>query len=210
MKSTFPRSLVTLAALLALGTGGAFAQTGAPPPGGSGAAAPTAPAAATQDHASASSGAGTSAAGDSRFLTQQKSTQTLATSIIGMSIRNSSSPDAKDIGKVTDLILNKDHKLDGIVVGVGGFLGIGQKDVGIPWSRVQEIVPAAKTAVVKVTKQELEKAPSFTTTEEKKDKAKAAAAQQHAPTAPPNTAPGAMPAAPGTPAPPPGTPPAGK
>ena len=206
MKSTFPRSVVTLATLLALDTGGAFAQTGAPPPAGS-RAAPTAPAAATQDNASAASSA---SADSNRFITQQKSTQTLATSIIGMSIHNSSNPGSEDIGKVTDLILNKDHKLDGIVVGVGGFLGIGQKDVGIPWSRVQEIVPAAKTAVVKVTKSELEKAPSFTTTEEMKDKAKAAAAQQHAPMAPPNTARGASHAAPGTPPPPPGTPPASK
>lgn len=187
MKSTFPRSVVTLAALLAFGTGGASAQTATPSSGGSGTAAPTAPAAPSAA-AARNDGAGGS------FITEQKSTQTLATSIIGMSIRNSSSPNAKEVGKVTDLILNQNHELDGIVVGVGGFLGIGQKDVGIPWAGVREIVPEARTAVVKVTKEELEKAPSFTTTKEMEDKAKAA--QQRPSTPPPNTAPGATPHAP--------------
>ena len=100
------------------------------------------------------------------FITEQKSSQTLAKSIIGMSIHNSDDPDSKEIGKVTDLILNQDHKLAGIVVGVGGFLGMGQKDVGIPWSQVSEINPEKKTARVPLTKEELEKAPPFTTTAE--------------------------------------------
>lgn len=203
MKSTFSPSAVTLAAVLALGSGGAFAQTTAPAPGGPGAATTTAPAAsqampAEKDDTGASSASAASSA-SGHFLTEQKSTQTLATSIIGMSIRNSSSPDAKEIGKVTDLILNQDHQLAGIVVGVGGFLGIGQKDVGIPWEQVKEIVPEAKTAVVKITKEELEKAPAFTTIKEKEDKAKAA--QRGTPAAPPNTAPGTPRPAPAAPAP---------
>lgn len=107
-------------------------------------------------------------AGEAPFITEQKSSQTLASSIMGMSIHNGTGKDAKDIGKVTDLILDKDHKLTGVVVGVGGFLGIGQKDVGIPWSKVQDIDPEAQVAIVDMSKEALEKAPPFTSIEEKK------------------------------------------
>jgi sporulation protein YlmC with PRC-barrel domain len=37
----------------------------------------------------------------------------------------------RDIGKVADVILNKDGKVDAIVVDVGSFLGMGGKDVAV-------------------------------------------------------------------------------
>lgn len=102
------------------------------------------------------------------FITQQQSSQTLASSVIGMSIHNGTGKDAQDIGKVTDLILDQDHKLAGVVVGVGGFLGIGQKDVGIPWNKVAQINPETHVAIVNMSKEALEKAPPFTSAEQKK------------------------------------------
>ena len=38
----------------------------------------------------------------------------------------------QDIGKVSDLILNKDGKVDAVVVDVGSFLGMGGKYVAVP------------------------------------------------------------------------------
>lgn len=101
------------------------------------------------------------------FITQQASSQTMAKSIIGISLRDGSGDDAKEIGKVTDLILDGNNRLQGVVVGVGGFLGIGQKDVGIPWEELEQIDPANKTAVTDLTKEELNDAPAFMTTEQK-------------------------------------------
>ena len=37
----------------------------------------------------------------------------------------------RDIGKVADVILNKDGKVDAIIVDVGSFLGMGGKDVAV-------------------------------------------------------------------------------
>ena len=37
----------------------------------------------------------------------------------------------RDIGKVADIILNKDGKVDAVVVDVGSFLGMGGKDVAV-------------------------------------------------------------------------------
>src|SRR5699024_9165190 len=103
-------------------------------------------------------------------ITSQKSSQVLASSLMGLSIQNKQGDDAKSIGTVTDLIMNKDHQLVGIVVGVGGFLGIGQKSVGIPWNEVKNLDPTDGVAIVKVSKKQLEDAPSFTTKEQQKQK----------------------------------------
>ena len=43
----------------------------------------------------------------------------------------------RDIGKVSDLVLNKDGAVDAVVLDVGSFLGMGGKYVGIPISDIQ-------------------------------------------------------------------------
>ena len=52
----------------------------------------------------------------------------------------------ENIGEINDLIMNKD--LDNIVaiVGVGGFLGIGEKDVAIPIGDIQVVKDAEQRA----------------------------------------------------------------
>jgi putative membrane protein len=43
----------------------------------------------------------------------------------------------ENIGEVNDVVLDRDGKLLAVVVGVGGFLGIGEKDVAIPFEALQ-------------------------------------------------------------------------
>jgi sporulation protein YlmC with PRC-barrel domain len=43
----------------------------------------------------------------------------------------------RDIGKVKDLVLNKDGAVDVVVLDVGSFLGMGGKYVGIPISDIK-------------------------------------------------------------------------
>ena len=45
-------------------------------------------------------------------------------------------PDQKKIGDVDDVLVDKSGKVTGLVVGVGGFLGMGSKDVILPFSDV--------------------------------------------------------------------------
>jgi sporulation protein YlmC with PRC-barrel domain len=45
------------------------------------------------------------------------------------------SSDAK-IGEISDVLMNKDGKVEAFIVSVGGFLGIGNKDVAVPFSAV--------------------------------------------------------------------------
>ena len=50
-------------------------------------------------------------------------------------------PDDAHIGDVTDILFDKSGKVDALIVGVGGFLGIGEKNVAIDLSGFQ-VVPA--------------------------------------------------------------------
>lgn len=43
----------------------------------------------------------------------------------------------QDIGEVDDIILNRDNSVRGVLVGVGGFLGIGEKNVAIPLNQIK-------------------------------------------------------------------------
>ncbi len=46
-------------------------------------------------------------------------------------------PDNKKVGDVTEVVFDKNGKIDLVTVGVGGFLGLGSKEVAIPFDQVQ-------------------------------------------------------------------------
>lgn len=46
-------------------------------------------------------------------------------------------PNDNKIGDVKDLILEKGGKVNAAIVGVGGFLGAGEKDVAVPFDQLQ-------------------------------------------------------------------------
>lgn len=59
--------------------------------------------------------------------------------------------DDKKVGDVTEVVLDKSGKIETVTVGVGGFLGIGSKDVAIPydqitWSEEPMVQPAPAPA----------------------------------------------------------------
>ena len=45
-------------------------------------------------------------------------------------------PTDNKIGEVTDLLINHDGKIDAFIVAVGGFLGVGEKDVAVPFNAI--------------------------------------------------------------------------
>src|SRR6266481_3217653 len=54
-------------------------------------------------------------------------------------------PDNAKVGSITDLLFDKNGKIDGLIVGVGGFLGIGEKNVAIDMSAFQVVPYSAGT-----------------------------------------------------------------
>ena len=70
----------------------------------------------------------------------QDANTVLAKELIGQTVYAS---DKAKIGSISDLILSKDAKtVEGFVIGVGGFLGIGEKSVAIDMGAFQ-VVPAS-------------------------------------------------------------------
>lgn len=119
------------------------------------AANPTTPS--TEDTAQAPA-----AGGD--YLTAQSPEQISANTYIGQAVYNSAD---ESIGKISDLIMEKDGGITAAVVGVGGFLGIGEKWVAVPFEKVS-ITQVPDTDDVKLTTTEtaesLQAAPEFKTT----------------------------------------------
>src|SRR3954468_16413853 len=50
------------------------------------------------------------------------------------------------IGQIVDLLMSKDGKIDKVVVGAGGFLGMGKHDVMMPFSSVKMMKEADMNA----------------------------------------------------------------
>ncbi len=57
-----------------------------------------------------------------------------AEKLLGKSVKNRANDE--EVGSVEDLILDHDGKLVAVVVSVGGFLGIGDKDVALSWDSI--------------------------------------------------------------------------
>lgn len=141
----------------------AFAQSAAQPSTTAPAATTTAPAAT----APAMTPAPTTAAAGAKtgsYLTQQSQDQVSANTYIGQSVYNGGN---ESIGKVNDLIMEKQGGIVAAVVGVGGFLGIGAKNVAVPIGNISVAQNADGT--VKLTTSEsadsLKAAPEFKTLE---------------------------------------------
>jgi sporulation protein YlmC with PRC-barrel domain len=84
----------------------------------------------------------------------------LASQFIGQTVYSATN---ENVGEINDLVMSKD--LDNIVaiIGVGGFLGIGEKDVAIPVSQLTATKDAnnALKLTTAATKEQLEAAPAF-------------------------------------------------
>jgi sporulation protein YlmC with PRC-barrel domain len=72
------------------------------------------------------------------------------------------------IGDVNDILLEKDGRVSAVIVGVGGFLGVGEKDVAVPFNALKVTEKDGdRYLVMNATKESLEKAPGFTFDREK-------------------------------------------
>jgi sporulation protein YlmC with PRC-barrel domain len=71
-------------------------------------------------------------------------------------------PTNTKIGQIMDVLVSPDGKVDTLIVGVGGFLGAGEKDVAVSFSTVQKTVKDNKIYLtMNTTKDALKSAPGF-------------------------------------------------
>lgn len=70
--------------------------------------------------------------------------------------------DGESVGSVGDMIIDQNGQIVAIIVGVGGFLGMGEKNVAIGWDNVTRAGLADDDELrVDVTRQDLRNAPEF-------------------------------------------------
>ena len=138
------RTLLALATASTLSLSVALAQSppSAPP-------APSAPAASSEMGSAANT------------ITAQKPDEWLATRLRGTSVLGS---DGVKIGSVDDILLDRSGSIKALVIGVGGFLGIGAKDVAVPFKQFQ-VVPGTEgksdVLTLSMTKEQLADAQDF-------------------------------------------------
>ena len=65
------------------------------------------------------------------FVTKQSVNEWRAPKLVGVGVFG---PDDKQVGKIKDVLIDHDGEVRVVVIGVGGFLGLGTKDVGVPFT----------------------------------------------------------------------------
>jgi sporulation protein YlmC with PRC-barrel domain len=95
----------------------------------------------------------------SRFQTNQGADQWLVGNLWGKSVYNAS---GQSIGDLNDLVIDKDGKVAAVVIGVGGFLGLGEKNVAVDFGQLQKAGGVSSNKlVIEMTEQDLRNAPAF-------------------------------------------------
>jgi sporulation protein YlmC with PRC-barrel domain len=137
-RNTMKLQILTLAGALALTTAPPFGQ-------------------ALAQHAG-SAGATTS------FVTQQPASEWLTRVFIGQAVHNAA---GETVGDIKDLVFNRKGQISTVVIGVGGFLSVGEKSVGIPFDALTFNVGKSgeRVIVVALSKDALVQAPEFKATE---------------------------------------------
>ncbi len=110
-------SIVTIA-MASLMTSAAFAQTAEPNAGGRATTVTATPTTVTAKS----------------WITEEATGQWRASNMIGLNVYND---DNEKIGGIADFIVDRTGKLEAVVVGAGGFLGIGERDVAVPYEEIK-------------------------------------------------------------------------
>lgn len=165
-------SAIAVPAMLAVGSATAMAQTAPAPspapaeqmpettPSPSPAPSPsvTQPSPSVTDPAPSPSAAIENRSGT--FAANQAADEWRSTKLVGLTVYNQAN---EKVGDINDLILGADGKISNAVIGVGGFLGLGEKLVAVAFDDLKMNREADGTMRVTIdsTKEALESAPDF-------------------------------------------------
>ena len=86
----------------------------------------------------ASSSTGSSAASSTmsqgNWMTEEKPGQWRASKLEGLDVYNNNN---EKIGDISELLVDESGKIEAVVVGVGGFLGLGEHNVAVPFDQIK-------------------------------------------------------------------------
>jgi sporulation protein YlmC with PRC-barrel domain len=68
------------------------------------------------------------------WMTQEKPGQWRASKLDGLNVYNNNN---EKIGDIKEMLLDNSGKVEAVVIGVGGFLGMGEHDVAVPFDQIK-------------------------------------------------------------------------
>src|SRR6185369_11956661 len=71
-----------------------------------------------------------------------------ASKLKGLNVYNEQN---EKLGDITEILIDKSGKVDGIVIGVGGFLGMGQHDIKVEMSKLKFVDEPVRTSATTTT-----------------------------------------------------------
>lgn len=66
-----------------------------------------------------------------------------ASKLIGLNVYNDQN---EKLGDISELLVDQSGKIGGVVVGVGGFLGMGQHDIKVEWTKLKFVNEPVRTS----------------------------------------------------------------
>ncbi len=111
------------------------------------------------------------------FIGEQQDGNWLTSSLIGLDVTN---PEGETLGKVAALEIGPDGQVVSVVIEAGGFLGMGARQVAVPYEAVQHVTvtPGEHQLILAATAEDLEAAPDFVTRVQKRQEEDAVRVQQ--------------------------------
>lgn len=117
---------------------------------------------------------------DDMYIVSQTDGEILASELIGAKVENG---EGETIGEINDVIVTETEGVKGVVIGVGGFLGMGEKDVGVSFDQIDQTRDENGDVqlMLMASADELKQAEDFMTLSDKMAEEQAARAATQAP-----------------------------
>ena len=77
-----------------------------------------------------------------------QSGQWRASKLVGLNVYNEQN---EKLGDISEILLDKSGKVEGVIIGVGGFLGMGQRDIKVEMSKLKFVDEPVKTSATTTT-----------------------------------------------------------
>lgn len=71
-----------------------------------------------------------------------------ASKLVGLNVYNDQN---EKLGDISEILMDKSGKVEGVVIGVGGFLGIGQNDIKVEMSKLKFVDEPVRTSATSTT-----------------------------------------------------------
>jgi sporulation protein YlmC with PRC-barrel domain len=71
-----------------------------------------------------------------------------ASKLVGLNVYNDQN---EKLGDISEILMDKSGKIEGVIIGVGGFLGIGQNDIKVEMSKLKFVDEPVRTSATTTT-----------------------------------------------------------